>query len=287
MKLTFNLLVVALLLSPAVFGQYAAPKPGLIETPYQELPLGAIKPKGWLLEMLVRQKDGSTGSMDKQYPLVMGSRNGWLGGDGDQWERGPYWVDGLLPLAYILQDKALIAKVKPWIEWSIKSQTPDGYFGPSKDYPGENGVQRDNARDWWPKMVMLKILKQYYSATGDKRVITLMTNYFKYQLNELPTKPLDHWTYWAKFRAGDNLAIVYWLYNKTGDQFFWNQCIVNLSKQPIRYHFRNLHGYPGRFRYGGLVGRTVSPAQRKCRTDLCFDKKYHSQHGPGSGYRRA
>jgi len=189
------------------------------QNPYQELPLGAIKPQGWLREMLIRQKDGATGHLDQLYPLVMNQRNGWLGGDGDQWERGPYWIDGLLPLAYILQDKALIAKVKPWVEWSIKSQTPDGYFGPSKDYPGEAGIQRDNSRDWWPKMVMLKILKQYYSATGDKRVITLMTSYFKYQLKELPQKPLDHWTFWARYRGGDNLMIVYWLYNITGDKF--------------------------------------------------------------------
>lgn len=191
----------------------------LRQNPYQELPLGAIKPQGWLREMLIRQKDGATGHLDQLYPLVMNQRNGWLGGDGDQWERGPYWIDGLLPLAYILQDKALIAKVKPWVEWSIKSQTPDGYFGPSKDYPGEAGIQRDNSRDWWPKMVMLKILKQYYSATGDKRVISLMTRYFKYQLKELPQKPLDHWTFWAKYRGGDNLMIVYWLYNITGDKF--------------------------------------------------------------------
>ncbi|TDQ08092.1 DUF1680 family protein [Pedobacter metabolipauper] len=219
MKIKFSLLLPALLLAATAFSQQTNPRPGLIETPYKELPLGAIKPQGWLLEMLVRQKNGSTGQLDKLYPAVMNERNGWLGGDGDQWERGPYWVDGLLPLAYLLKDKELIAKVKPWVEWSIKSQTADGYFGPSKDYPGERGIQRDNSRDWWPKMVMLKILKQYYSATSDKRVITLMTNYFKYQLKELPSKPLDNWTYWAKYRAGDNLMVVYWLYNITGDQF--------------------------------------------------------------------
>ena len=189
------------------------------QNPYLELPLGAIKPKGWLREMLVSQKRGSTGKMDDLYPSVMGKRNGWLGGDGDQWERGPYWVDGLLPLAYILEDKELIAKVKPWVEWSIKSQTPDGYFGPAKDYPEESGLQRDNSRDWWPKMVMLKVLQQYYSATNDKRVIKLMTNYFTYQLRELPKQPLDHWTYWAKYRAGDNLQMVYWLHEITGDKF--------------------------------------------------------------------
>jgi hypothetical protein len=187
--------------------------------PYIELPLGTIRPQGWLREMLLRQKSGSTGNLDKMYPLVMGPRNGWLGGDGDQWERGPYWIDGLLPLAYILDDKELIAKVKPWVEWALQSQQPDGYFGPSKDYPNEPGVQRDNSRDWWPKMVMLKILKQYYSATQDQRVIPFMTNYFRYQLKELPSKPLDHWTFWARYRGPDNLMIVYWLYNITGDAF--------------------------------------------------------------------
>ncbi|WP_316844874.1 beta-L-arabinofuranosidase domain-containing protein [Pedobacter psychrodurus] len=197
----------------------ASTKQVLRQNPYIELPLGAIKAEGWLKEMLIRQKTGATGNLDQLYPSVMGQRNGWLGGDGDQWERGPYWVDGLLPLAYILNDKELIAKTKPWVEWAIKSQQADGYFGPIKDYSPEAGLQRDNSRDWWPKMVMLKILKQYYSATNDKRIISLMTNYFKYQLKELPAKPLDHWSFWARYRAGDNLAVVYWLYNKTGDAF--------------------------------------------------------------------
>ena len=187
--------------------------------PYQELDLGAIQPQGWLKEMLLTQKNGATGQLDKLYPVVMGDRNGWLGGDGDQWERGPYWIDGLLPLAYILKDKELIAKVKPWIEWTLKSQQADGYFGPSKDYGEEEGIQRDNSRDWWPKMVMLKVMQQYYTATHDKRVIPFLTKYFEYQLKELPSKPLDHWTFWARYRGGDNLMVVFWLYNITKDPF--------------------------------------------------------------------
>ncbi len=188
--------------------------------PYSELPLGSIKPQGWLREMLVAQKNGATGKLDALYPLVMGPTNGWLGGEGDQWERGPYWIDGLLPLGYILGDEALIAKAKPWIEWAIASQKPDGYFGPEKDYENNIvGVQRDNCGDWWPKMVMLKVLQQYYSATGDRRVVDLMTRYFRYQLNTLPSKPLDHWTFWARYRGGDNLMMVYWLYGVTGEKF--------------------------------------------------------------------
>lgn len=191
----------------------------LLPKPYIELPLGSIKAKGWLHEMLIRQKTGATGQMDKLYPQVMGERNGWLGGDGDQWERGPYWIDGLLPLAYILDDKELKTKTQPWIEWALASQRPDGFFGPAKDYPNEPGIQRDNSADWWPRMVILKILQQYYSATNDRQVIGFMTNYFRYQLNTLPEKPLGHWTFWAEYRACDNLQAVYWLYNITGEKF--------------------------------------------------------------------
>lgn len=191
----------------------------LAPKPYIELPLGSIKARGWLFEMLDRQRKGATGQMDTLYPEVMGPRNGWLGGDGDQWERGPYWIDGLLPLAYLLDDNDLKKKVQPWIEWTLKSQRSDGYFGPAKDYSYEPGLQRDNSADWWPRMVLLKIMQQYYSATSDKRVIDFMTRYFRYQLAQLPKTPLGHWTFWATYRGGDNLQAVYWLYNITGDKF--------------------------------------------------------------------
>lgn len=190
--------------------------------PYMALPLGSVIPKGWLDQQLNRMRDGMTGRLDMMYKDVLGPRNGWLGGDGDVWERGPYWLDGLVPLAYILNDKNLIEKTKPWIEWTINSQTEEGYFGPKclGTFPlPEAGLQRDKAGDWWPRMVMLKVLQQYYSATDDQRVIGLMQRYFRYQLNQLPKTPLDHWSWWAEQRGGDNLAIVYWLYNITADNF--------------------------------------------------------------------
>lgn len=186
---------------------------------YAELPLGSIRPSGWLLQQLEIMRDGMTGHLDSLYAKVMGPRNGWKGGDGDVWERGPYWIDGLLPLAYVLDDDSLKAKVSEWIEWTLASQTPDGYFGPSQDRSPERGLQRGKSHDWWPKMVMLKVLQQYYSATGDSRVIDLMTSYFRYQLKNLPDKPLNYWSRWGRFRGGDNLDVVYWLYNITGDKF--------------------------------------------------------------------
>ena len=200
---------------------YTNNKAPLLENKYMSLPLGSIKAKGWLKSQLEIQAKGLTGHLDEYYPEVVGQRNGWLGGDGDGWERGPYWIDGLLPLAHILDDEKLKQKSQPWIEWALNSQTEDGYFGPIpfKEKPAhEEGIQRDMRKDWWPKMVMLKIFQQYYSATKDERVIDVMTKYFHYQLRELKKTPLDHYTFWANRSGGDNMMSVYWLYNITEDK---------------------------------------------------------------------
>ncbi|MCY4539024.1 MAG: glycoside hydrolase family 127 protein [Chloroflexi bacterium] len=169
---------------------------------FQALPLGAIKPRGWLLNQLRVQADGLTGHLDEFWPSV-GPDSGWLGGDGESWERGPYYLDGLLPLAHLLDDERLLKKVEPWIEWTLNSQDERGYFGP-----------RDP--DWWPRMIMLKVLMMHYEVSEDQRVPQLMTNYFRYQLRALPVKPLYLWG-WA--RAMDNVLAVHWLYNITGDGF--------------------------------------------------------------------
>ena len=198
---------------------YVANRSPLVHKTYMAMPLGTIRAEGWLNEQLQRMATGLTGNLDHIYEAVCGPRNCWVGGDGDAWERGPYWIDGLLPLAYILQNDTLKAKVQPWIEWTLASQREDGQFGPTVDRPYEHGLQRGNAQDWWPRMVVLKILQQYYLATSDTRVIPFLTNYFRYQLRELPNKPLGHWTFWGQQRGGDNLQVVYWLYNLTGESF--------------------------------------------------------------------
>lgn len=205
-----------------VNSHYITNRAPLAAKPYTELPIGAIEPTGWLNKQLETMASGMTGHLDELYPQVVGPRNGWLGGDGDGWERGPYWIDGLLPLAYILKDDALIAKVRPWVEWTLTHQAEDGYMGPvpfEQPPTPEPGIQRGPRRDWWPKMVMLKVLQQYYMATGDDRVVDVMTKYFRYQLRELPKTPLGHWSFWGNRRGGDNLMVVLWLYNITGDDF--------------------------------------------------------------------
>lgn len=219
MRKLLTVLGVILALAPMSAQSYIANRGPLLESRYMELPLGAIKPEGWLRLQLQAQATGLTGHLDEEYSSVVGSRNAWLGGDGDAWERGPYWIDGLLPLAYILDDEALKAKATVWVEAILGSQKEDGYFGPDTDRGPEPGLQRNNSHDWWPKMVALKIIKQHYMATRDERVIPFLDKYFRYQLRMLPEYPLGHWTFWGQQRGGDNLEVVLWLYNLTGESY--------------------------------------------------------------------
>ena len=178
-------------------------RPPLQPAAFLPLPLGAVRPQGWLLDQLKVQANGLTGHIDEFWP-DLGLQSGWLGGAGEAWERGPYYCDGLVPLAYLLDDPGLIAKANKWISWTLQSTQPNGQFGP----------QRNN--DWWPRMVMLKALTSYYEATADRRVIALMTNYCRYQNGAIMARPLENW---SMARGADNLLSIFWLYNQTGEAF--------------------------------------------------------------------
>jgi uncharacterized protein len=167
------------------------------------LPLGSIRPAGWLLGQLEIQARGLSGHLDETWADV-GENSGWLGGKGESWERGPYFLDGLVPLAYLLDDARLKAKAKKYIDWTLDHQASNGMIGP---------VSND---DWWPRFVMLKVLTQYHDFTGDARVIPVMDRYLRYQLEELPRRPLRDW---GKFRWQDELLSVIWLYNRTGSAY--------------------------------------------------------------------
>ena len=113
-------------------------------------------------------------------------------------------MDGLVPLAWSLNDEALKQKAQPWIEWMLNSQSADGFFGPA-----------DNL-DWWPRMVALKVLTQYHEATSDARVIPFLDRYFRSQLQSLPERPL---AMWAAARGQEQLLPLLYLYRQTKEPY--------------------------------------------------------------------
>jgi uncharacterized protein len=203
MRIRFAFL--AVILSAATFAEPApvvknrAPLP---PNSFYLLPLGSVKPEGWLKRQLRIQADGLSGHIDEFWPSLA-SDSGWLGGGGESWERGPYYMDGLVPMAFLLDDARLKAKADKWMRWTLENQRANGGIGPEKN------------KDWWAIMVMLKALTQYQEATGDARVVPLMEKYLAYQLAALATHPLDKW---AIYRWQDQALSVAWLYNRTGDR---------------------------------------------------------------------
>ena len=182
-----------------------------------KLPIGAIKPDGWLKECLERQADGLTGNLGEISAWLQKEGNAWLAEDGKGdwgWEEVPYWLKGYGNLGYILEREDMIAEAMIWLEAAIKSQRPDGNFGPYFDRWDEVGAQ-----DFWANMIMLYCLQSYYEYSNDERVIDLMTRYFKFQ-SEVPDSIfLSKKHYWQRIRGGDNLHSVFWLYNRTGEKW--------------------------------------------------------------------
>ena len=173
---------------------------GVSERAFYPLPLGAVLPKGWLKQQLRIQADGLTGHLEEVLP-DLGSNSGWLGGDGESWEIGPYYLDGLVPLAYLLEDTELKAKADKWINWTLSNIGEGGWIGPETDHTDQ----------WWPRAVMLKIFAQYAEANGDRRIEPVMSAYFEFLKDQLPDKPLKMW---AKFRWGEYLVSLLWLSEK-------------------------------------------------------------------------
>jgi hypothetical protein len=96
------------------------------------LPQGSIHPSGWLRDQLRIQANGLSGHLDEAWTDV-GPNSGWLGGTGESWEQGPYFLDGLVPLAYLLDDTTLKLKAQRFIDWTREHQATSRMIVPSSN----------------------------------------------------------------------------------------------------------------------------------------------------------
>ena len=198
--MTLVLILTHCSLDKPVNRHYPTNKAPLIPTQFVKLPLGSVKPAGWLHRQLEIQANGLTGHLDEFWPDLIHSA--WKGGDGEAWERSPYYLDGLIPLAFLLDDERLIEKARHWVEAILESGQPNGWFGPEKN------------DDRWPLAVAGKVIQQYYEATGDQRAMDLLTGYFNYLHENLPDWPDSTW---RGVRAMEHAVTGYWLFRRTND----------------------------------------------------------------------
>jgi hypothetical protein len=180
----------------------------LVRRAFAPLALGSVRPTGWLRNQLQIQVDGLSGHLDEFWPDVRDS--GWIGGSEEGWERGPYWLDGVVPLAYLLGDDTLKGKVRQWMDYVLDHQQQDGWLGPVRDAKH----QYNKPYDPWPTFVFLKAATQYAEATGDGRVVPALFRHVQKLDAVIKQTPLYSW---GRMRAADLALSLHWLHERTAE----------------------------------------------------------------------
>ena len=184
-----------------------------------------IKPGGWLKRQLEIQAEGLAGNLDKVWPDVRDSA--WINGDREGWERVPYWLDGFIPLAYLLENKDMIARAQKYIDAIISSQREDGWICPCSD-------EKRKTYDTWAMQLISKVLLTYYECSGDERIPAIVYRVLKnyYQLLKDGTIRLFDW---GKFRWFETFIAINFVY-KTHKEAWLKELAEILKAQGSNYN---------------------------------------------------
>ncbi|NLG14807.1 MAG: hypothetical protein GX561_11490 [Lentisphaerae bacterium] len=195
----------------------------MLRSSFGKVPTGnQIKPLGWLRRQLQIQADGQAGQLDKFWPDVKDSA--WLGGHAEGWERVPYWLDGFIDLAWLLDDDDMKARAKRYIDAILERQEPDGWICPcSKEHRGDY--------DLWAVALLSKVLYVWQHRTNDQRVKPALIKAFKNFAEHIKEHPLVKW---GKFRWYESLIALAWLYEETGEAWLLNLA-DEIRKQSFHY----------------------------------------------------
>ncbi len=178
-----------------------------------------IRPEGWLRRQLRIQADGLSGNLYKIWPDVRDSA--WIGGNREGWERVPYWLDGFIPLAYLLEDDELISTAKKYIDAIVSAQEDDGWICPC---PKDKRAKYDT----WAIQLICKTLKVYYDCSGDEKIpdviYRVLRNYY-----ELLSNGEIKLFGWAKYRWFESFGSLNFLYEKYQED--WIKDLAKIIKE--------------------------------------------------------
>lgn len=174
---------------------------------YKFLTTNEINPTGWLKKQLEIQANGLCGNLDKVWPDVRDSA--WIGRDREGWERVPYWLDGFIPLAYLLGNEDMISRAKKYIDAIISVQKDDGWICPCADNERAN-------YDTWAVLLICKVLCLYCDCSRDNSVIKVIEKCLKQFNSHINHNTLRNW---GVARWFEGLISIYWLYEKTGEKW--------------------------------------------------------------------
>lgn len=180
----------------------------LRSTKYTFLTAREFKPGGWLKRQLRIEAEGLVGNLDKFWPSIRDS--GWFGGVSESWERVPYWLDGFIPLAVLLEDEDMCARAVRYIDQIISHQEEDGWICPC--IPEKRGEY-----DVWAVLLIAKVLTVYADSFGDeKRICNVL-----YRILQNLDKHLDKYPLftWGEHRWFEGLIGIFWLYERYPEEW--------------------------------------------------------------------
>lgn len=184
-----------------------------------------IKPEGWLRRQLQIQANGLSGNLHKIWPDIRDSA--WIGGNREGWERVPYWLDGFIPLAYLLQNEEMISVAKKYIDAIISAQEDDGWICPCKK-------NKRVIYDTWAVQLICKTLKVYYDCSGDEKTLDaiyrVMKNYY-----ELLKDGKIRLFGWGKYRWFESFISLNLLWEKYGEDWIKDLAKI-LKNQGVDYN---------------------------------------------------
>lgn len=184
-----------------------------------------IKPKGWLKRQLEIQAEGLGGNLDKIWRDVRDSS--WIGGNYDGWERAPYWLDGFIPLAYLLENEDMIKRAKRYIDAIISRQKPDGWICPCEESDRKE-------YDTWAVFLITKVLVVYYESSGDERVPSVIYRTLKNYYDLLSSGEIELFR-WGKWRWFECFIALNFLKERYSDDWITKLAVL-LKKQGLDYN---------------------------------------------------
>ena len=150
--------------------------------------------------------NGLAGHEHDFYPIVSDSK--WLGGRSEYSvlnEGIPYWLNGLVPLAYGLDDDRLKSQTDQVVEYILDHQQPDGWLGP--EVPAD--------RDIWGRFPLCLGLMELVEAEPStaSRVLPALHD-FVALMHQMLAKNVGYEQFWGRVRYPDMIITLQWLYEK-------------------------------------------------------------------------
>ncbi len=184
-----------------------------------------IKPRGWLRKQLEIQAEGLSGNLDKMWNDIKNSS--WIGGDKEGWERVPYWLDGFIPLAYLLENEDMISRAKKYIDAVISFQKPDGWICPCAD-------EARKEYDTWAVQLITKTLTVYYQCSGDERIPDVIYKTLRNYYEMLRSGEIRLFN-WGEARWFECFIAINFIYERCGEEWLADLAKI-LREQGMDYN---------------------------------------------------